>query len=284
MNSFNLTDLVKNTEKSVLAINPQIQKNSIELLLQNLLDCDRAHIYLNNENQINQEQLNTFNSWVNRLTKNEPVQYITGTTEFYGLMFHTPPDIFIPRPETERVVEESLQLLQSILNPNILDIGTGSGCIAVALAKEKPKAVITAIDINKHALKTAQKNSKMHHLRNIQFKEMNILKETPAETYDLIVSNPPYIPLLELEELDQNIKEFEPNIALTDQSDGLTFYQRIVSIAPKILRPNGHLVLEVGKGEHPKKVYNLFSSDIFGHPKLIKDYNGDDRVLIVQSF
>ena len=121
-------------------------------------------------------------------------------------------------------------------------------------------------------------------IRNIQFKEMNILKETPAETYDLIVSNPPYIPLLELEELDQNIKEFESNIALTDQSDGLIFYQRIVSIAPKILRPNGHLVLEVGKGEHPKKVYNLFSSDIFGHPKLIKDYNGDDRVLIVQSF
>jgi release factor glutamine methyltransferase len=84
--------------------------------------------------------------------------------------------------------------------------------------------------------------------------------------------------------LDQNIKEFESKIALTDQSDGLIFYQRIVSIAPKILRPNGHLVLEVGKGEHPKKVYNLFSSDIFGHPKLIKDYNGDDRVLIVQSF
>jgi len=284
MNSFNLTDFVNKTEKSVLAINPQIQKNSIELLLQNLLDCDKAHIYLNNEKQLNQEQLNIFNSWVNRLTKNEPVQYITGTTEFYGLMFYTPPDVFIPRPETERVVEESVLLLQSISTPNILDIGTGSGCIAIALAKEKPEATITVIDINKHALKTAQKNSKMHHLKNIQFKNINILKETPTETYDLIVSNPPYIPLLELEELDQNVKDFEPHIALTDQSDGLTFYQRIASIAPKILRPNGYLVLEVGKGEHPKKVHNIFSSDIFGHPKLKKDYNGDDRVLIVQSF
>ena len=283
MNSFSLIDLVKKTEKSVLAINPEIEKNSIELLLQNLLDCDKAHIYLNNEKQLNQKQLNTYNSWVKRLTKNEPIQYITGTTEFYGLMFHTPPDIFIPRPETERVVEESLQLLQSILNPNILDIGTGSGCIAVALAKEKPKAVITAIDINKHALKTAQKNSKMHHLRNIQFKEMNILKETPTETYDLIVSNPPYIPMLELEKLNQNVKDFEPHRALTDQSDGLTFYQRFSSVASKILRPNGNFVLEVGRGEHPKKVQKLFTAKIFGHSKLIKDYNGDDRVIIIPS-
>ena len=283
MNSFSLIDLINKTEKSVLAINPEIQKNSIELLLQKLLDCDKAHIYLNNEKQLNQKQLNTYNSWVNRLTKNEPIQYITGTTEFYGLTFYTPPSVFIPRPETERVVEESLQLLQSISNPIILDIGTGSGCLAIALAKEKPEATMTAIDVNKHALKTAQINSKMHHLNNVQFMEMNILKETPTDTYDLIVSNPPYIPMFELEKLNQNVKDFEPHRALTDQSDGLTFYQRFSSIASKTLRPNGHFVLEVGKGDHPKKVQKLFPSKIFGHSELIKDYNGDDRVIIIPS-
>ena len=283
MNSFSLIDLVNKTEKSVLAINPEIEKNSIELLLQNLLGCDKAHIYLNNEKQLNQKQLNTYNSWVNRLTKNEPIQYITGTTEFYGLTFYTHPSVFIPRPETERVVEESLQLLQSISNPIILDIGTGSGCLAIALAKETPEATITAIDVNKHALKTAQINSEMHRLNNIQFIEMNILKETPTESYDLIVSNPPYIPMLELEKLNQNVKDFEPHKSLTDQSDGLTFYQRFSSIASKILRPNGHFVLEVGRGDHPKKVQKLFTSKIFGHSKLIKDYNGDDRVIIIPS-
>ena len=283
MNSFSLLDLVNKTEKSVLAINPEIQKNSIELLLQNLLDCDKAHIYLNNEKQLNQKQLNTYNSWVNRLTKNEPIQYITGTTEFYGLTFYTHPSVFIPRPETERVVEESLQLLQSISNPIIFDIGTGSGCLAIALAKEKPEATITAIDVNKHALKTAQINSEMHRLNNIQFIEMNILKETPTESYDLIVSNPPYIPMLELEKLNQNVKDFEPHRALTDQSDGLTFYQWFSSLSSKILKPNGHFVIEVGRGEHPKKVQKLFTSEIFGHSKLIKDYNGDDRVIIIPS-
>jgi|TARA_B100000678_G_scaffold97192_1_gene81308 release factor glutamine methyltransferase len=282
-NNCRVIDLIGWTEKYFLSKGLENGRNIGEILLQNLLDCKRVELYFGSEKQLTQDTIKTFHSWIQRLIKNEPLQYITGTIEFYGLGLVITPAVFIPRPETERVVDIALQILKTVISPKILDVGTGSGCIAIALANELPEASVTGIDIDPNMLKLAQKNADLHKINNIIFKQMDIQKEIPKESYNLIVSNPPYIPLNEISDLEKNIKDFEPHIALTDGADGLTFYHRLASVASKILHSNGYLIMEVGQGNHPQKALKLFKNNAFASNKLIQDYNGDDRVLKVQS-
>ena len=282
-NNCRVIDLIGWTEKHFLSKGLEDGRNTGEILLQHLLDCKRVELYFDSEKQLTQDTIKTFHSWIQRLIKNEPLQYITGTLEFYGLGLMITPAVFIPRPETERVVDIALQVLKTVISPKILDVGTGSGCIAIALANELPGASVTGIDIDPNMLKVAQKNADLHKINNIIFKQMDIQKEIPKESYNLIVSNPPYIPLNEISDLEKNIKDFEPHIALTDGADGLTFYHRLASVASKILHSNGYLIMEVGQGNHPQKALKLFKNNAFASNKLIQDYNGDDRVLKVQS-
>ena len=282
-NNCRVINLIGWTEKYFLSKGLENGRNIGEILLQNLLDCKRVELYFGSEKQLTQDTIKTFHSWIQRLIKNEPLQYITGTIEFYGLGLVITPAVFIPRPETERVVDIALQILKTVISPKILDVGTGSGCIAIALANELPEASVTGIDIDPNMLKLAQKNADLHKINNIIFKQMDIQKEIPKESYNLIVSNPPYIPLNEISDLEKNIKDFEPHIALTDGADGLTFYHRLASVASKILHSNGYLIMEVGQGNHPQKALKLFKNNAFASNKLIQDYNGDDRVLKVQS-
>ena len=282
-NNCRVINLIGWTEKYFLSKGLENGRNIGEILLQHLLDCKRVELYFGSEKQLTQDTIKTYHSWIQRLIKNEPLQYITGTIEFYGLELMITPAVFIPRPETERVVDIALQILKTVISPKILDVGTGSGCIAIALANELPEASVTGIDIDPNMLKLAQKNADLHKINNIIFKQMDIQKEIPKESYNLIVSNPPYIPLNEISDLEKNIKDFEPHIALTDGADGLTFYHRLASVASKILHSNGYLIMEVGQGNHPKKALKLFKNNAFASNKLIQDYNGDDRVLKVQS-
>ena len=282
-NNCRVIDLIGWTEKYFLSKGLENGRNTGEILLQHLLDCKRVELYFGSEKQLTQDTIKTYHSWIQRLIKNEPLQYITGTIEFYGLELMITPAVFIPRPETERVVDIALQILKTVISPKILDVGTGSGCIAIALANELPEASVTGIDIDPNMLKLAQKNADLHKINNIIFKQMDIQKEIPKESYNLIVSNPPYIPLNEISDLEKNIKDFEPHIALTDGADGLTFYHRLASVASKILYSNGYLIMEVGQGNHPQKALKLFKNNTFASNKLIQDYNGDDRVLKVQS-
>ena len=282
-NNCRVIDLIGWTEKYFLSKGLENGRNTGEILIQHLLDCKRVELYFGSEKQLTQDTIKTFHSWIQRLIKNEPLQYITGTIEFYGLELMITPAVFIPRPETERVVDIALQILKTVISPKILDVGTGSGCIAIALANELPEASVTGIDIDPNMLKLAQKNADLHKINNIIFKQMDIQKEIPKESYNLIVSNPPYIPLNEISDLEKNIKDFEPHIALTDGADGLTFYHRLASVASKILHSNGYLIMEVGQGNHPQKALKLFKNNAFASNKLIQDYNGDDRVLRVQS-
>ena len=282
-NNCRVIDLIGWTEKYFLSKGLKNGRNIGEILLQHLLDCKRVELYFGSEKQLTQNTIKTFHSWIQRLIKNEPLQYITGTIEFYGLELMITPAVFIPRPETERVVDIALQILKTVISPKILDVGTGSGCIAIALANELPEASVTGIDIDPNMLKVAQKNADLHKINNIIFKQMDIQKEIPKESYNLIVSNPPYIPLNEISDLEKNIKDFEPHIALTDGADGLTFYHRLASVASKILHSNGYLIMEVGQDNHPQKALELFKNNAFASNKLIQDYNGDDRVLKVQS-
>ena len=282
-NNCRVIDLIGWAEKHFLSKGLENGRNTGEILLQHLLNYKRVELYFGSEKQLTQDTIKTFHSWIQRLIKNEPLQYITGTIEFYGLELMITPAVFIPRPETERVVEIALQILKTVISPKILDVGTGSGCIAIALANELPEASVTGIDIDPNMLKIAQKNADLHKINNIIFKQMDIQKEIPKESYNLIVSNPPYIPLNQMSDLEKKIKDFEPHIALTDGADGLTFYHRLASVASKILHSNGYLIMEVGQGDHPQKALKLFKNNAFASNKLIQDYNGDDRVLWVQS-
>jgi len=152
----------------------------------------------------------------------------------------------------------------------------------LALGKELPNAKVTGIDKSLEAVGIAKLNAELLHIKNAKFLQMDIFKDQIKGEYDILISNPPYIPKAEIESLMQDVKEFEPLSALTDLANGLTFYHKISEISPTTVKPNGWLFLEVGLGEHPKKAMKLFSNDRFKNIELIKDYNGDDRVLKTQ--
>ena len=257
-------------------------RTEIEWLLCSLLDCERLDLYLRYDEPLSKSQLETLRDWVKRRLTKEPLQYITGACEFYGREFIITPDVLIPRPETERLIDIALTRLKTVKSPKILDIGTGSGCIAITMAIERPDAKVVGVDNSISALKIAERNSTHLKVTEYSFIEMNILKSTPKGMFDLLISNPPYISKKEIPELMKDVIGFEPESALTDYSDGLTFYKRFSEIAPKIVHNNSLLILEVGLKEHPQKVYDIFFDQGYTSIELIKDYNGDDRVMVVQ--
>lgn len=257
-------------------------RREIEWLLQDLFNCKRVDLYLRFDKTLSKQELKTLRSWIKRRLKQEPLQYITGQTEFYGRKFIVDSNVFIPRPETEQLIEASLQITKNDKKLNILDIGTGGGCIAVTLACELPEAKVTGIDHSNSALDNARKNAEANGLKNIEFKLVDILKEVPASKFTLIVSNPPYIPKKEIEHLNDDVKNFEPHEALTDFEDGMVFYKRLVTIAPNILEKNGYIAMEAGYGSQPEKVHELFSIPKFHSVELIKDLNGDERIIQAQ--
>ena len=254
-------------------------KQEIEWLLCDLLDLKRIDLYLKFEDKINDDKLNKLKSWINRRVKREPLQYITGKTEFYGLKFKTTPQALIPRPETEQLVEITLRSIGKNSALKLLEVGTGSGCISVAISNEKPNLNILSLDISKDALELAEFNAELNNCKNIKFLEMDFLNETPEGKFDILISNPPYIPVKEIEDIMPEVKNYEPRIALTDNEDGLTFYYCIAKKIKKLIKPKGLIFLEVGLGEHPQKVFSLFKESGFDQLQLIKDFNNNERIL-----
>lgn len=253
-------------------------KQEIEWLLCDLLQLKRIDLYLKFEDIINKSKLKKLKSWIKRRIDREPLQYITGKVEFYGLKFISTPQALIPRPETERLVDITLNSLKKIPEPKILEIGTGSGCVSIAVSNKKPRANILSLDISKNALELAEINAKSNNCKNINFLEMDFLNEIPDGKFDILISNPPYIPQKEIENIMPEVKNYEPRIALTDFEEGLNFYFRIAKVG-RTLIPNGIIILEVGLGNHPQKVFSLFKEAGFDQLELIKDYNNNERIL-----
>ena len=253
-------------------------KQEIEWLLCDLLELKRIDLYLKFEDIINKSKLKKLKSWIKRRIEREPLQYITGKVEFYGLKFISTPQALIPRPETERLVDITLNSLKKIPEPKILEIGTGSGCVSIAVSNKKPRANILSLDISKNALELAEINAKSNNCKNINFLEMDFLNEIPDGRFDILISNPPYIPQKEIENIMPEVKNYEPRIALTDFEEGLNFYFRIAKVG-RTLIPNGIIILEVGLGNHPQKVFSLFKEAGFNQLELIKDYNNNERIL-----
>jgi len=201
-----------------------------------------------------------------------PFSYITGEQEFFGLKFSVNENVLIPRADTEILVEFAL----SCGGKNVLDICTGSGCIAVALAKNLPDCAVSAVDVSPAALEVAKKNAS-HNGCDVSFIEMDILSEIPQGKFDLIVSNPPYIEKAELFSLMKDVIEFEPRLALDGGDDGLIFYRRICALAPKILKKGGILAFEIGYNQY-ESVYEIMKEN-FSEIGYKEDLSGIKRVL-----
>ena len=278
-----IIDIIKWAEKYFHQNRFSNPKLEIEWLLRSLLECSRLDIYLRFEEPLEIKQLSVLKGWINRRIKNnEPLQYITGFCEFYGRKYIVNSKVLIPRQETERIIDIVIDKSKMVEKPHIIDVGTGSGCIASTLALEISKAHVCGIDISSDALKIAEENKARLNVKNVFFYEMNILIDMPSQTYDFLISNPPYVSQNEMKHLSKEIKNFEPHIALTDFDDGLIFYHRLGDIGKKMLKLNGWIMLEVGKEEHSSKVYSIFKNLHYRNLALIKDFNGDNRILIAQ--
>jgi len=257
-------------------------RQEIEWMLCDLLKIDRSDIYLKINRKISKKNFSKLKEWINQRLKNKPLQYITGKTEFYGHQISVSPDVLIPRPETERLVDIAIDTIKNLSKPKILEVGTGSGCISIALGSAKKDANILSLDVSDSALEIAKINTKKNNISNIKFLKLDFLESIPKGQYDLIISNPPYISKNEMKEIMLDVKEFEPKIALTDNNDGLEFYRRFCNKAKKMINEKGSLILEVGIGSHPIRVREIFHSSGFNKIDLISDYNGDPRVIKIE--
>lgn len=262
--------------------------NEAELLFTQVLSCERQDLYLNKGLSLTKDAFLQVSSALKRRVFGEPIQYILGETEFMGLRLKLTPDVFIPRPETEILVEAALKILgrsadRPVSGFKILDLGTGSGCIAISLAKFLPQAQVCATDISKAAIEVAKANALLNNVK-INFLESDLFSiyNLQPTTYDLIVSNPPYIPSGEIGDLAREL-QYEPRIALDGGENGLGFYYRIIPEAADYLKAGGFLAMEIGlnqKGKIENIIQNTAKFEIIG---IIKDYNNIDRVIIARK-
>ena len=256
-----LIDLIKWGETYFKDKNFDNPRSEIEWLLQDLLNYKKIDLYLKFEEEIDSEKLFILKSWIKRRVSREPLQYITGKADFYGRSYFVNNKVLIPRPETEILIDAAIKNLLKKKNPFIIDIGTGSGCIGITLAIEIKKSNVLSIDISKDALLIAKNNAENHNIKNIKFLEIDVLKNDINQKADLIISNPPYISKNELSTLMPEVKNHEPKISLTDNKDGFTFYERFVSLFPKILKNDGAAIIEVGREEHSIGVLEIFKKN-----------------------
>ncbi len=258
-----------------------------EVLFSEILNCDRASLYLKQNLRLNKPEAFKISEALKRRIRGEPIQYILGKTEFMGLEFKVTPDVLIPRPETEVLVEKVIELVtkargHKTTSLKILDLGTGSGCIAISLAKLLTNVEIDAVDISRRALEVAKFNAALNKVK-IHFIQSNLFPTYYLQptTYSLIVSNPPYVAASEIDGLQVEVRR-EPRIALSAGEDGLDFYRRIIIDSSRYLKKGGYLFLEMGFAQK-NKIKNIFQkSKKFQIIEVVRDYNNIDRVIIAK--
>jgi release factor glutamine methyltransferase len=255
---------------------PERARRDAELLLMHLLKRSRAWLIAHNDELLADELSVSYTELLERRRKGEPIQYITGETEFYGLPFLVTPDVLIPRPETEHLVEKVIEMASNFVAPRIVDVGTGSGAIAVALAHRLPHASITATDISSRALALAEENAKRNGVA-VRFLLGDLLAPVEGERFEIIVSNPPYVAMADRDSLDVEVREYEPALALFAGEDGLEIYHRLIPAAFDALTPGGFVVLEIGYGQSTA-IADLLTSAGFECVEFVPDLQGISRV------
>ncbi|MBU1027153.1 MAG: peptide chain release factor N(5)-glutamine methyltransferase [Candidatus Margulisbacteria bacterium] len=255
-----------------------------EILLAHALNCKRIELYTKYEKNLSAAELDKFKQMIKRRSQHEPIAYITGYKSFMSLEFYVNRSVLIPRPETEELVETIISLIKTNSNlTTIADIGTGSGVIAITLAKYLKDINVIAIDSSTEALQVAQKNSQTHQVdQRCQLVNGHLL-EPLQEKVDLIVSNPPYIPSSVIEELPNDVKDWEPKQALDGGPNGLDYIRNLIENAPAYLKPGGFLFLEIGYDQGEKVSGITAACNKYQSFEILKDSNNHDRVLKAQT-
>ena len=254
-----------------------------ETLLMHVLGRHRAYLYAHPELELACHELTKYHEALTRRSSGEPLQYIPGRQEFWGLDLRVTPAVLIPRPETEHAVETALELLRGTESPHIVDVGTGSGCIALALASEMPGATIEAVDIASEALDVASSNAeRLGFARRIRFAQSDLLEIflESNRKFDLVVSNPPYVGQNEANKLQIEVRQYEPHAALFGGAEGLDIYRRLIPQAREVLKPNGWLVMEIGYSQE-QAIRELLGD--WNEVRSVPDLQGIPRVVIARN-
>ena len=250
-----------------------------EILLSEVIKKNRQYLILNSNEELKKKNIKSFDYLVKRRKKGEPIAYLINKKEFWKQNFYINQNVLIPRPDTELLVEEILKLFNVNSKLNILDIGTGSGCILLSILNERKSFYGTGIDISKKAINVARFNAKMHQLSNrVKFYNSDVDKFLIGK-YDLVVSNPPYIKRQDLKYLEVDVKRFEPKLALDGGKDGFSKITKVISKTSTLLKRNGKFILEIGFGQK-KKILNILKQNNFFINKVVKDYGKNDRCVI----
>ena len=250
-----------------------------EILLSEVIKKNIQYLILNSNEELKKENIKTFDYLVKRRKKGEPIAYLINKKEFWKQNFYINQNVLIPRPDTETLVEETLKLFNVNSKLNMLDIGTGSGCILLSILKERRNFFGTGIDISKKAINVARFNAKMHQLSNrVKFYNSDVDKFLIGK-YDLVVSNPPYIKQQDLKYLEVDVKKFEPKLALDGGKDGFSKITKVISKTSMLLKRNGRFILEIGFGQK-KKILSILKQNNFFINKVVKDYGKNDRCVI----
>lgn len=271
-----IKDLLEWTTRYFLDRGMRDARLEAEILLAHVLEKNRVYLYAYYEEPVNQGERETYRSYIKRRTKGEPLAYIIGRKEFMSLNFKVNPDVLIPRPDTEILVETALETARQNNLKTICDVGTGSGAIAISMAVYLPSAEVYAIDLSPAALEIARENARLNKV-NIHFREGDLLSPLAGTAgLDMVLANLPYVTVAEIEELESGVKDWEPRMALVAGGDGLDVYRRLVPQAYEILKPGGYILWEIDprQAETARDMLPGFSGI-----EIIKDGAGRDRVV-----
>lgn len=257
-----------------------------ELIMSQALNCSRIDLYCHYDKPVNELERQRIRESLQKRAKGEPIAYILGEKDFYGRSFKVSPSVLIPRPETEHLVEEVLKVHASKPISNFLEVGAGSGCISLTLAKEISGLCGESWDISAEAIAVAEANARLHEVESICFKERDALAFASWQgldlKYDLICSNPPYISRDEISIMGRSVLDYEPELALFAEDEGLVFYKTMANLAKGALSDNGTIVLEIGayQGE---KVRSIFESESWSDTRVVNDLAGHPRIVIASK-
>ena len=275
----NIQTLLNQASKTLKQLSNTSSKLDSEILLSKIIKKNRKYLILNSNEELKKENIKSFDYLVKRRKKGEPIAYLINKKEFWKQNFYINQNVLIPRPDTETLVEETLKLFNVNSKLNMLDIGTGSGCILLSILKERRNFFGTGIDISKKAINVACFNTKMHQLSNrVKFYNSDVDKFLIGK-YDLVVSNPPYIKRQDLKYLEVDVKGFEPKLALDGGKDGFSKITKVISKTSTLLKKNGRFILEIGFGQK-KKILSILKQNNFFINKVVKDYGKNDRCVI----
>lgn len=263
-----------------------LQKSGIEesrreagSLLAFALQKDKTFLIAHDDYFLNEKEQSFFKEIIERRVSREPFQYIVGKQEFFGLDFIVTPDVLIPRPETEIIVENAIEILRNKENPTFCEVGIGSGCISVSILHEIKSATAVGLDISEKALQIAGKNAEKHKvIERLKLQLSDVFSVLEAEKFDLIVSNPPYIPSEDIFGLQPEVRDYEPLNALTDGENGLSIIERIVIEAPNFLKSKGSLLVEIGF-KQSTEVESLFDREIWSLVEFLYDLQAIPRTV-----